>query len=54
MHHLMVENRGNTKLLNNKNKEEEENINNNLALVENNIQDMKDLPKRENNKQFPR
>lgn len=54
MHPQMVENRGNTKLLNNKNKEEEENINNNLALVENNIQDMKELPKRENNKQFPR
>ncbi len=54
MHHLLVEKRGNTKQLNNKNKEEEENINNNPALVENNIQDMKELPKRENNKQFPR
>ena len=54
MHHLMAENRGNTKLLNNKNKEEEENINNNPAQVENNIQDMKGFPKRENNKPFPR
>ncbi len=54
MHHLMVENRGNTKLLNNKSKEEEENTNNNPAQIENNMQDMKELPKRENNKQFPR
>jgi hypothetical protein len=54
MHHLLVENLGNTKLLNNKNKEQEENTNNNPVLVENNMQDMKEFPKRENNKPFPR